>query len=81
MHIEDTLAGLKSDCSASTDNYHAAAKSRAEELEAISEATKVLKESTGGAAALTYGLNQVSSFIQLGAQLQTGAVMGVRSLT
>merc|ERR1740129_1281712 len=40
-------------------------KSRSEELKALAEAKKILKETTGGAEAQTYGLNQESSFFQI----------------
>jgi len=41
-------------------------KSRAEELKAVQAAKKVLSETTGGAAGVAYGLNQVApSFLQM----------------
>jgi hypothetical protein len=45
------------------EEFETSTKSRGEELKALAEAKKVIKESTGGAEELSYGLNQVS-FVQ-----------------
>merc|ERR1719155_455567 len=42
------------------EEFELATKSRGEELNALATAKKVIKESTGGAAGQSYGLNQVS---------------------
>merc|ERR1719450_1927498 len=51
---------LHQDCMTAAEEFELATKSRGEELNALATAKKVIKESTGGAAAQTYGLNQVS---------------------
>jgi len=53
-------------CMTKAEDYEAEQKSRDEELKAIAEAKKVLEETTGGAADISYGLNQVS-FVQAAA--------------
>jgi chromosome segregation ATPase len=62
-----SLAAATKDCAAHADDYAAEVKSRAEELKAVQSAKKVLSETTGGAAGVAYGLDQVSapSFLQL----------------
>jgi hypothetical protein len=77
---EETLEGMKMDCMARGQDYETESKSRAEELEAIAQARKVIAESVGGAAQQTYALNQVSkplSFfqgaIEKNSRLSTGA--------
>merc|ERR1719210_3146782 len=77
-----TLADLHADCLAKATDFEDEMKSRGEELKALHEAKKVIKETTGGAEALSYGLNQVS-FVQLssGADLANfEAVQMVRDL-
>merc|ERR1719436_901536 len=59
-----TLADLHQNCLTKAQDYEAATKSRDEELKALAEAKKVIKETTGGADTITYDLNQVS-FLQL----------------
>merc|ERR1712232_468159 len=62
-----TKATLHQDCMTAAEEFEAATKSRGEELNALATAKKVIKESTGGAdgaAAQTYGFNQVS-FLQI----------------
>jgi chromosome segregation ATPase len=59
-----TKATLHSDCMTAAEEFELATKSRGEELDALATAKKVIKESTGGAAEQTYGLNQVS-FLQV----------------
>merc|ERR1719436_447387 len=60
-----TLADLHQNCMTKAQDYEAATESREEELKALNEAKKVLKETTGGANTITYGLSQVS-FLQTG---------------
>jgi len=62
-----SLAEATNDCAMYADDYAAAVKSRAEEIKAVQSAKKVLSETTGGAAGVAYGLDQVSapSFLQL----------------
>lgn len=49
------LDDLHNDCVTTTGNYEAEANSRAAELKALREASKVISESTGGAEALRMG--------------------------
>merc|ERR1719287_134547 len=58
------LADLHRDCMTKAEDFQAATKSRGEELKALAMAKKVIKETTSGAEAVTYDLNQVS-FLQL----------------
>merc|ERR1719150_2649372 len=57
-----TLGDLHKDCLTKAQDFEAETKSRSEELKALAEAKKILKETTGGAEAQTYGLNQESFF-------------------
>merc|ERR1719297_722354 len=57
-----TLEDLHKDCLTKAQDFEAETKSRSEELKALAEAKKILKETTGGAEAQTYGLNQESFF-------------------
>merc|ERR1712204_40304 len=57
-----TLEDLHKDCLTKAQDFEAETKSRTEELKALAEAKKILKERTGGAEAQTYGLNQESFF-------------------
>merc|ERR1712038_1381463 len=59
-----TLEDLHKDCLTKAQDFEAETKSRTEELKALAEAKKILKETTGGAEAQTYGLNQ-ESFLQM----------------
>merc|ERR1712032_1126900 len=59
-----TLDDLHKDCLTKAQDFEAETKSRSEELKALAEAKKILKETTGGAEAQTYGLNQ-ESFLQI----------------
>merc|ERR1719433_2676943 len=54
------LADLHQVCMTTAEDFEAATKSRDEELKALAEAKKVLKETTGGAETLSYGLTQTS---------------------
>merc|ERR1719450_457845 len=60
----ELLASTKQDCMTKAQDYEAATKSRGEEIAALRKAAEIITESTSGAAAQTYGLNQVS-FVQL----------------
>merc|ERR1719424_411428 len=66
--LEDTTQ----DCMTKAQDYEAAVKSRTEELAALAKAKQVISDATSGAAALSYGLSQVS-FIQLSSKLSSGA--------
>merc|ERR1719326_2421134 len=57
-------AQLHQDCMSAAEEFELATKSRGEELKALATAKKVIKESTGGAAEQSYGLNQFS-FLQV----------------
>merc|ERR1719322_1191323 len=59
-----TLEDLHKDCLTKAQDFEAETKSRTEELKALAEAKKILKETTAGAEAQTYGLNQ-ESFLQM----------------
>merc|ERR1719487_2532913 len=59
------------------EEFEAATKSRGEELKALATAKKVIKESTGGAAEQTYGLNQVS-LLQLASSADLAKFEAVR---
>merc|ERR1719388_286293 len=55
------------------EEFELSTKSRGEELNALATAKKIIKESTGGAAGQSYGLNQVS-FLQVErSQVASGA--------
>merc|ERR1719229_532231 len=54
------LAETHSLCMTTAEDFEAATKSRAEELKALAEAKKILKEKTGGSETLSYGFGQVS---------------------
>merc|ERR1719356_2314909 len=72
-------ATLHQDCMTAAEEFELSTKSRGEELKALATAKKVIKESTGGAAEQTYGLNQVS-FLQLASNQGVAAVRFVREL-
>lgn len=57
------LAGLKHDCLEKSRNFEAEVKSRGEELKALGEAKKIIKEATGGAEAVSYSFLQTSSSV------------------
>jgi len=65
-----TDADLHHTCMTKAQEYEDETKSRDEELKALATAKKVIKEKTGGAESLEYGLTQVS-FVQV-ARLSTG---------
>merc|ERR1719379_488831 len=71
--LEKELADLHADCMQKAQDFEMEVKSRAEELKALAEAKKVIKESTGGeggAEDLTYDLNQEGVSLL---QMSTGA--------
>jgi hypothetical protein len=55
-------ADLHHDCMTKAEDYESETKSRGEELKALAEAKKVIKEATGGAEQIAYGLEQTSFF-------------------
>merc|ERR1719482_2633524 len=68
-----TKSTLHQDCMNAAEEFEVSTKSRGEELNALATAKKIIKESTGGAAGQSYGLNQVS-FLQVErAQVASGA--------
>merc|ERR1719380_399067 len=77
-----TKSTLHQDCMNGAEEFELSTKSRGEELNALATAKKIIKESTGGAAGQSYGLNQLS-FLQMasGADLaKFEAVRFVRDL-
>merc|ERR1719198_2072494 len=72
-----TKATLHADCMNAAEEFELATKSRGEELKALATAKKVLKETSGGAAEQTYGLNQMS-FLQLGSGADLSKFEAVR---
>merc|ERR1719456_972679 len=60
-----SLSGLHHDCMTKAEEFEAETKSRDEELKALAQARKIIAESTGGAEAQSYGLQQMS-FLQFG---------------
>merc|ERR1719355_308262 len=68
-----SLADLHSECMTKAQEFEAETNSRDEELKALAEAKKVISESTGGAEAQTYGLEQVSLLQLTRSQLASGA--------
>merc|ERR1719426_488814 len=60
---------------ASAEEFQQATKSRGEELNALATAKKIIKESTGGAAGQSYGLNQVS-FLQVASRMASAMRLG-----
>merc|ERR1719375_2087990 len=61
-----SLAELHHDCMSKATSFEEEVKSRGEELKALATAKKIIQESTGGAAAQTYDLAQLS-FVQVAA--------------
>jgi hypothetical protein len=56
-------ADLHRDCMSKADDFESSARSRGEELKALAQAKKIIKESTAGAEEKAYGLAQ-DSFVQ-----------------
>merc|ERR1719408_906969 len=73
----NTKKTLHQDCMNAAEEFELSTKSRSEELNALATAKKVIKETTGGAAGQTYGLNQVS-FLQVGSGADLANVEAVR---
>jgi len=73
------LADLHHNCMTKASDYEAETKSRGEELKALATAKKIIKETTGGAADQSYGLDQVS-FMQVSSDSENRAVRFVRQL-
>jgi len=73
------LADLHHNCMTKANDFEAETKSRGEELKALATAKKIIKETTGGAADQSYGLDQVS-FLQTSNSFETRAVRFVRQL-
>jgi len=61
---QTTLKTLHQDCLEKSRDYEAETKSRGEELNALATAKKIIAESSSGADSLSYGLDQVDSFLQ-----------------
>merc|ERR1719297_759628 len=72
-----TLSDLHKDCLTKAQDFEAETKSRSEELKALAEAKKILKETTAGAEAQTYGLNQ-ESFLQITSKASLAQFEAVR---
>merc|ERR1712129_467930 len=72
-----TLEDLHKDCLTKAQDFEAETKSRSEEVKALAEAKKILKETTGGAEAQTYGLNQ-ESFLQITSKASLAQFEAVR---
>jgi len=59
------LADTHQECMTKAQDFEAETASRGEELKAIAEAKKIIKEMTGGATAQTYSFLQLTSGLQL----------------
>jgi chromosome segregation ATPase len=70
---ERNLEDVLDNCERKDADHEATVKSREEELKAVDEATRIVKEATGGAAKQTYSLLQVTSRSNTDAQLRTRA--------
>ena len=58
---QTALQGLAADCQQKAADWEVSQKSRAEELEALTQARKIIAEKTGGAEGRAYGLLELSS--------------------
>jgi len=65
------LSDLHHDCMTKSEDFEAETKSRSEELAALAKAKEIITETTGGADAQSYGLNQVS-LLQVNTGLSSG---------
>merc|ERR1719311_204145 len=72
-----TKSTLHQDCMNGAEEFELSTKSRGEELNALATAKKIIKESTGGAADQSYGLNQVS-FLQVASGVDLAKFEAVR---
>merc|ERR1719478_1478821 len=68
---------LHQDCMSGAEEFELSTKSRGEELNALATAKKIIKESTGGVAEQSYGLNQVS-FLQMSSSADLAKAEAVR---
>jgi len=59
-----SLAKVEQECMTAAENFEVESSARTEELKALGDAKKVIQESTGAAASVTYGLAQTVSLIQ-----------------
>jgi hypothetical protein len=76
-----TLADTHANCMKKAEEFESETKSRAEELNALAAAKKIISETTGGASAQSYSLLQMHSKISSTADLkQFEAVHAVRDL-
>merc|ERR1719433_170580 len=71
------LKDLHKDCITKAEDFEAEAKGRTEELKALAEAKKLLKETSAGAEIQTYGLNQ-ESFLQVTSKAGSAQFEAVR---
>jgi len=74
---KETKATLHANCMEKAETFEAEQKSRGEELKAIADAKKILKETTNGASEQTYG---EPSFLQLASGSSMATVRFVQSL-
>jgi len=65
---EESLANLGNDCAAKKDDHETSTKERAEELEALGKASKVIASMTGDAAGRVYS---AASFLQVDERIAT----------
>jgi uncharacterized coiled-coil DUF342 family protein len=72
-----TKSTLHQDCMNAAEEFELSTKSRGEELNALATAKKIIKESTGGAAGQSYGLNQLS-FLQVASGADLAKLEAVR---
>jgi hypothetical protein len=72
-------ADLHHDCMTKAEEFASSTKSRGEELNALAQAKKVIKDATGGAEGITYGLNQVS-FVQKGGISSSAQLAGFEAV-
>jgi len=76
---QKSLASTHQECMKTAEDFEAAKKSRASELEALAAAKKAILDNTGSAASLTYGLDQVS-LVQLSSAADLHQFEAVRFL-
>ena len=72
-----TKGTLHQDCMSAAEEFELATKSRGEELNALAQAKKVIKETTGGAAGQSYALTQ-ASFLQVASTADLAKFEAVR---
>lgn len=78
---ESALAETHANCMSKAEDFEAETKSRAEELQALAAAKKVIKEKSEGADSIAYGLDQqgvTPSFLQVNAAALNPAFKVVR---